>query len=71
LPPNEKEAKALKQKSIWYCLIDVELYKRSLSMSLMKCLGPIDVDYVMREIYQGIYENHIGVRTLATKALRA
>jgi len=39
-------------------------------MALLKCLVPIDADYMLREIYEGIYGNHIGARTLATKALR-
>ena len=71
LLPDEKEAKALKRKSIWYCLINGELYKRSFSIQLLKCLERTDADYVLREIYEGICGNHIGARTLAIKALRA
>ncbi|XP_021735240.1 uncharacterized protein LOC110701933 [Chenopodium quinoa] len=48
-----------------------ELLKKSFSAPLLKCVGPPDADYILREIHFGICGNHIGGRTLAHKALRA
>lgn len=39
--------------------------------SLLECLGPFNVDYVLEEIQGGICDNHSKVRSLANKALRA
>lgn len=43
---------------------------KSLSFPLLKCLCLVDADYVLREIHEGIYINHIEGRSLTYKALR-
>ena len=39
-------------------------------MPYLRCLQPDEVEYVMREIHEDIFENHSGKRSLAQKALR-
>ena len=40
-------------------------------MPLLKCLGPEEVDYAIRETHEGICGEHLGARALAAKILRA
>lgn len=52
-----------------YMLIEGELYKKSFTLSYLKCLGKEESELAMRKIHEGIYENHTRGRTLAHKAL--
>ncbi|MCH82193.1 gag-pol polyprotein [Trifolium medium] len=71
LPEDEKEVKMLQRKASSFCLMYGKLYKRGISIPLLKCIDEDDVDYVLREIYEGINGQHLGGRSLARKALRA
>ncbi|XP_052185272.1 uncharacterized protein LOC127796906 [Diospyros lotus] len=53
-----------------FILINEELYKRSFTQPLLKCVRPREADYILREIYEGICGSHIGAWTLYQKALR-
>ncbi|KAL2226781.1 UNVERIFIED_CONTAM: hypothetical protein Sindi_2036800 [Sesamum indicum] len=70
VPENQKEAKALRGKASHFVMIDGEFYKRDFLMPLLKCLTPEEGNYVLREIHEGICENHLGGKALAGKALR-
>ncbi|PNX98275.1 gag-pol polyprotein [Trifolium pratense] len=48
-----------------------QLYKRGISSPLLRCIDEDDVDYISREIHEGINGQHLGGRSLARKALRA
>ena len=39
-------------------------------MPILKCIAGKDTDYVLREVHEGVSENHIGARALAGKVLR-
>ncbi|MCI47761.1 hypothetical protein A2U01_0069003, partial [Trifolium medium] len=71
LPEDEKEAKTLQRKASSYCLMYDKLYRRGISIPLLKCIDEDDVDYVLREIHEGINRQHLGGKSLARKALRA
>ena len=64
------EASKLKSRSSRFALLRGTLYKRGFSAPLLKCIGKEDANYVLREVHEGICENHIGARTLAGKTLR-
>ena len=51
-------------------MMNGHLYKRSFSLPLLKCLGPTDADYALREVHEEIYKNHLGGKSLAYKVLR-
>lgn len=70
-PEDLAQAKLFKRKVTRFTLIGNSLYKRAFSHSLLKSLSPEEVNYVMREIHEGCYSNHIGARTLARKVLLA
>ncbi|XP_059277578.1 uncharacterized protein LOC132031632 [Lycium ferocissimum] len=54
LPTNSKESRFLRTKATRFCLIDGQLYHRSFYEPLAKCLGPGEINYVMREVTKGL-----------------
>ncbi|XP_021756211.1 uncharacterized protein LOC110721383 [Chenopodium quinoa] len=71
IPEDRNLASEMKKISSRFIVFKEELFKKSFSTPLLKCVGPIDTDYILREIHLDICENHIGRRALAHKALRA
>jgi hypothetical protein len=71
LPSDQKEAAVIKRRSCAYVLLDGTLYIRGFSIPLLKCIEEDKVDYILREIHEGINSQHLGGRSLARKALRA
>ncbi|XP_021719468.1 uncharacterized protein LOC110687160 [Chenopodium quinoa] len=71
LPEDRNLATKMKRVGSWFIIYKGELLKKSFSAPLLKCVGPTNADYILREIHFGICGNHIGGRTLAHKALRA
>lgn len=71
LPEDKNIQKRIKRTAAHFCIINEELYRKSFSSPFLKCVGPADAKYILREIHLGICGNHIGGRTLAHKALRA
>ena len=66
--PDEKEAaRKLKVKAARFILIKDVLYKKSFSRPYLRCLGNEEMDYVMREVHEGICGNHSGSRSLVHK----
>ena len=52
-------------------LIEDILYKKGFSRLYPRCLIPEEVDYVMREVYKGVCENHFGSQLLLHKLFQA
>nr|GFB99807.1 reverse transcriptase domain-containing protein [Tanacetum cinerariifolium] len=53
LPGDEKEARKLRLKARQYELMEGVLYKRSFLTPWLRCVGPLQAEYVMREIHEG------------------
>lgn len=71
LPPDPKEAKEVVRLSSKYVVgSNNELYKRCFSQPLLKCLGPLDTHYSLREVYEGIYGVHIKAMALTKQVIR-
>ncbi|XP_052185167.1 uncharacterized protein LOC127796806 [Diospyros lotus] len=70
LPEDDSEAREVRRKARSFVLVNWELYRRSFSQPLLKCIRPSEADYILREIHEGICESHIGARTLSQKAFR-
>ena len=64
-------ARKLKVQASRFVLIKDVLYKRGFSRSYLRCLCQEEVDYVMKEVHEGIYGNHSGARSLVHKLIRA
>ncbi|KAK3014443.1 hypothetical protein RJ639_010088 [Escallonia herrerae] len=46
------------------------LYKRSFTLPYLRCLTPLEADYALREVHEGICGQHLGGRALEHKVLR-
>ncbi|GFZ18422.1 hypothetical protein Acr_27g0001610 [Actinidia rufa] len=64
LPKDKLQARRLQYRSSRFCIFKGKLYKRSFSGPLLRCLRPEEVEYVLREIHEGICGNHSGARRL-------
>ena len=71
LPDRKEAARKLKVQAARFVLIRDVLYKRGFSRPYLRCLGTEEADYVMREVNEGICENHSGLRSLVHKLVRA
>nr|GEX03816.1 hypothetical protein [Tanacetum cinerariifolium] len=68
LPEDEKGARKLHLKARQYELIEGVLYKRSFHTPWLRCVGPLQAEYVMREIHEGSCSMHAGPRPLSRRA---
>ena len=64
-------ARKLKVQASRFVFIKDVLYKRGFSRPYLRCLVPEEAEYVMREVHEGIYGNHLGARSLVHKLIRA
>ena len=69
LPIDSSTMHKVKCLTLHYTLVDGQLYKRSFSSPLLKCLLPSEADYALREVHEGIYGNHLGRQALAYRIL--
>ena len=70
LPENPKEAAKVRARSARFTNHKGSLYKRGFFTPILKCIAGKDIEYVLREVHEGICGNHIGARALAGKVLR-
>ncbi|GFZ15780.1 hypothetical protein Acr_25g0001890 [Actinidia rufa] len=68
LPQDKLQARRIQYKSARFCILNGILYKRSFSGPLLRCLRPKEMEYVKKEIHEGICENHSRARSLGRKA---
>ena len=71
LPNDKKVARKLKVQAARFVLTKDVLYKKDFSQPYLRCLNSEEADYVMREVHEGIYDNHSGSRSLVHKLIRA
>ena len=67
---DKNEARKIKYQANRYTILIEKLYRRGYTMPYLRCLRPDEAEYVMREIHEGVCDNHSGKRSLAHKALR-
>ncbi|GJS62270.1 reverse transcriptase domain-containing protein [Tanacetum coccineum] len=70
LPGDRKEASKLRIKARQYELLEGVLYRRSFLKPWLRCIGPLQADYVIREIHEGSCSMHAGPRSIVAKAMR-
>ncbi|GJZ19671.1 reverse transcriptase domain-containing protein [Tanacetum coccineum] len=70
LPAERKKARAIKRKSQRFAIINGILYKKSFLGPWLRCVGPSQANYVLREIHEGSCSMHAGTRSVIAKALR-
>nr|GEV65684.1 hypothetical protein [Tanacetum cinerariifolium] len=62
LPSDRKEVKKLCIKARWYELLEGVLYRRSFLTPWLRCVEPLQAEYVIREIHEGSCSMHAGPR---------
>nr|GEW58668.1 reverse transcriptase domain-containing protein [Tanacetum cinerariifolium] len=70
LPGDKKEARKLRLKARQYELMEGVLYRRSFLTPWLRCVGPLQADYVMRKIHKGSCSMPAGPRSVVAKAVR-
>ncbi|GKB26189.1 reverse transcriptase domain-containing protein [Tanacetum coccineum] len=70
LPADVKKARAVRRKSQRFAIINETLYKKSFLGPWLRCVGPLQANYVLREIHEGSCSMHAGTRSVVAKALR-
>ncbi|GKE34409.1 reverse transcriptase domain-containing protein [Tanacetum coccineum] len=71
LPDDKKEANKLHIKAKQYELMDGILYRHSFLRQWLRCVGPLQADYVIREIHEGSCSMHAGPRSVVAKAMQS
>ncbi|GJR83308.1 reverse transcriptase domain-containing protein [Tanacetum coccineum] len=67
---RREKARAVKRKSWRFSIINGTLYKKSFLGPWLRCVGPLQANYVLREIHEGSCSMHAGTRSVVAKALR-
>nr|GFB16677.1 hypothetical protein [Tanacetum cinerariifolium] len=70
LPRDKKEARKLRLKARQYELMEGFLYRRSFLTPWLRCVGPLQADYVMREVHEGSCSMYAGPRSVVAKVVR-
>nr|GEV99759.1 reverse transcriptase domain-containing protein [Tanacetum cinerariifolium] len=70
LPGDKKEARKLHLKARQYELMEGVLYRRSFLTPWLRCVGPLQAEYEMREIHEGSCSMHVGLWSVVAKSIR-
>ena len=66
LPEDKNEADKIRRKASQFWLSeDSKLYKRSFSGLYLLCVHPDATEVILEELYERIYGNHTGGRSLS------
>ncbi|XP_074377945.1 uncharacterized protein LOC141719462 [Apium graveolens] len=69
-PNNNNEARILRMKASRFTIIDDELFKKSSTGLLQRCLRKHEANMVLRDAHEGECENHTNEINLSLKILR-
>ncbi|GJS78492.1 reverse transcriptase domain-containing protein [Tanacetum coccineum] len=70
LPTEKEKERAIRRKSGRYAIISEVLYKKSYLGRWLRCVGPLQVNYVLIEIHEGSCSIHAGTTSVVAKAIR-
>ncbi|GKC92001.1 reverse transcriptase domain-containing protein, partial [Tanacetum coccineum] len=70
LPAETDRARAVRRKSQRFAVINGILYKKSFIGPWLRCVGPLQANYVLREIHEGSCSMHASTRSVVSKALQ-
>ncbi|GJZ16299.1 reverse transcriptase domain-containing protein, partial [Tanacetum coccineum] len=69
-PKDKDKIRALRMKSNQYVLEEGGLFKKGYLVPMLRCLGSLQANYVIREIRMGSCGMHIRARSMVVKAIR-
>ena len=64
---DKEEARKLRVRAARFILLDELLYKRGFSQPYLRCLTQDESLYVLKDVHEGAYGNHLGARSLVHK----
>ncbi|GJW32932.1 reverse transcriptase domain-containing protein [Tanacetum coccineum] len=67
---DRNEASKLRIEARQYELLEGVLYRRSFLKSWLRCVGPLQANYVIQEIHEGLCSMHAGPQSVVAKAMR-
>ncbi|GKD51118.1 reverse transcriptase domain-containing protein, partial [Tanacetum coccineum] len=67
---DQNKARALRMKINQYVMEEGVLFKRSYLMPMLRCVGPLQANYVIKEIHMGACSMHLKARSVVAKAIR-
>ncbi|GKB12889.1 reverse transcriptase domain-containing protein [Tanacetum coccineum] len=70
LPKDKKKARAVRRKASKYVVINGTLYKKSFLGPWLRCVRPLQANYILREIHEGSCSMHSGLRSVVAKAIK-
>ncbi|GJR42486.1 reverse transcriptase domain-containing protein [Tanacetum coccineum] len=70
LPTKKEKARAIRCKSRRYTVINEVLYKKSYLGPWLRCIGPLQANYILREIHEGSCNMYARTRSVVAKAIR-
>ncbi|GJY79936.1 reverse transcriptase domain-containing protein [Tanacetum coccineum] len=70
LPKDKKKARVVHRKASRYTMINGTLYKKSFLGPWLRCVRPLQTNYVLKEIHKGSCSMHFGHRSVVAKAIR-
>ncbi|GJT48973.1 reverse transcriptase domain-containing protein [Tanacetum coccineum] len=70
IPEDKTKARVVRRKASRYTVINGTLYKKSFLGPWLRCVGPLQANYVLREIHEGSCSMHFGPRSVVAKAIR-
>nr|GEX03307.1 reverse transcriptase domain-containing protein [Tanacetum cinerariifolium] len=68
---EKKKARVVRRKAKRYAVINEVLDKKSFIGPWLRCVGPLEENYVLKEIHEGSCNMHAGPRSVVAKALRS
>nr|GEY10910.1 hypothetical protein [Tanacetum cinerariifolium] len=69
-PKDKNEARCLRAKIGQYTMESRVLFKKGYLVPMLRCVGPLQANYVVREIHMGSCGMHVGPRAVVRKAIR-
>jgi hypothetical protein len=69
-PQDELEEQRLKQRTRGYTVVDGELYKSGVTEPWLRCITSEKGLELLKKIHSGLCGAHIGMRALASKAIK-
>nr|GEW27192.1 reverse transcriptase domain-containing protein [Tanacetum cinerariifolium] len=66
---EKEKARAVRRKSRRYDVINRVLYKKSYLEPWLQCVGPLQANYILREIHEGSCSMHARTRSVVAKAI--
>ncbi|GJR84058.1 reverse transcriptase domain-containing protein [Tanacetum coccineum] len=70
VPSDKNKAQALRAKIGQYTMESGVLFKKGYLIPMLRCVGPLQANYVIWEIHMGSCGMHVGPRAVVRKAMR-